>query len=221
MSEVLAEPSTSVLDPMERISEVLFGTIMALTFTCTVGIATADDIAIQTMLIAALGCNLAWGIIDGGVYLLTNVNNQARKLMTVRAMRAAPDLAAARRIIAELLPPPLVAIVPSEQLELMRNELRQQPEPQERPSLTKRDGVGALSICALSFLSVFPIAIPFMFVGDVRLALRISNAVAIVMLFVCGYAFGLRSGLRPWAAGLSPVAVGVAFVSVCNCIAGG
>ena len=44
MSEVPVGPLESVLDPMERISEVLFGTIMALTFTCTLGIATADTI---------------------------------------------------------------------------------------------------------------------------------------------------------------------------------
>ena len=49
-----------VLDPMERISETLFGLIMALTFICSLGIATAGNIKIQTMLIGALGCNLAW-----------------------------------------------------------------------------------------------------------------------------------------------------------------
>jgi hypothetical protein len=37
-----------VLDPMERISEVLFGLIVALTFTLTLGIGTADDIKIRT-----------------------------------------------------------------------------------------------------------------------------------------------------------------------------
>ena len=54
-----------ILDPMDRISEVLFGLIMALTFTCTLGVAAAE---VRTMLIGALGCNLAWGIIDGGVH---------------------------------------------------------------------------------------------------------------------------------------------------------
>ena len=50
------------------IQAVLFGVIMALTFTCTLGVATADDIQVKTMLIGALGCNLAWGVIDAGVY---------------------------------------------------------------------------------------------------------------------------------------------------------
>jgi VIT1/CCC1 family predicted Fe2+/Mn2+ transporter len=220
MSAVPDERSTRVLDPMERISEVMFGTIMVLTFTCTLGIATADNIQIRTMLFAALGCNLAWGIIDGGVYLLTNVSNQARRLVTLRAMRKAPDLVAAQGIIADALPPLLASIVPSEQLESLRQKLRQQPEPQAQPRLTRRDWIGAFGICILSFLSTFPILIPFIFMNDARSALRISNAVATVMLFICGYAFGLRCGLRPWAAGLSMVAIGGAFVGVAVVLGG-
>ena len=61
-----------ILDPMDRISEVLFGIIMALTFTLTLGVVTADSIQVRTMLLAALGCNLAWGIIDAGVFLMRN-----------------------------------------------------------------------------------------------------------------------------------------------------
>lgn len=220
MSEGPVEPIKNVLDPMDRISEVLFGTIMALTFTCTLGIATADEIEVRTMLFGALGCNLAWGIIDAGVYLLMRVNNQARKIQTLRAMQEAPDLATAQNIIADALPPVLASVVPSEHLELMRQKLHQLPEQQERPRLTKNDWMGAVGICALSFLSVFPIAIPFIFIDNTRWALRISNVVAIAMLFVCGYAFGHRSGLRPWVTGLSMVGIGGAFVGVAIVLGG-
>ncbi len=89
-----------------------------------------------------------------------------------------------------------------------------------RPGLTRRDWIGALGICLLCFLSTFPIVIPFIFMSDAKMALRVSNTVAIVMLFFCGYAFGYRSGLRPWAAGLSMVAFGSALVGVAIAIAG-
>jgi hypothetical protein len=220
MSDIMAEPRKGKLDPMERISEVLFGTIMALTFTCTLGIATADSIKVRTMLVGALGCNLAWGIIDAGVYLLTRVNDQARKLLTLRAVREAPDIVSAQRIIADALPPLLASIVPTEQLDLLRQKLRQQPEPKERPRLTKHDWTGAVNICALSFLSTLPIAIPFAFMSDARSALRVSNAVATAMLFICGYAFGLHGGLRSWATGLSMVVMGGAFVGVAIVLGG-
>jgi VIT family protein len=220
MSQVSGVPFKRVLDPMERVSEVLFGLIMALTFTCTLGVATADSIKVHTMLIGVLGCNLAWGIIDAGVYLLARVNDQGRKILTLRAMRQTPDLENAKRIIAEALPPLLASVLLPEQLELMRQKVHQLCDPPERPRLTKRDWLGALGLCLLSFLSMFPIVIPFIFISDAKLALRVSNAVAIVMLFFCGYAFGYRSGLRPWATGLSIVAVGGALVGVAIALGG-
>ena len=220
MSEVSDIPLGRVLDPMERISETLFGLIMALTFICSLGVATGGNIKIQTMLIGALGCNLAWGIVDGGLYLLARINDQGRNILTRRAIRQAPDPGTARRVIADALPPELASVLPPEQLELMRQKLQQLPEPSGRPRLTKRDWTGALGLCLLSFLSTFPVVIPFIFLSDAKLALRVSYAVAIVMLFCCGYAFGYQSGLRPWAAGLSMVAVGGALVGVAVALGG-
>jgi VIT family len=220
MSEVSDIPFGRVLDPMERISETLFGLIMALTFICSLGVATAGNIKIQTMLIGALGCNLAWGIVDGGLYLLARINDQGRNILTLRALRQAPDPETARRVIANALPPELASVLPPEQLELMRHELQQLPEPSERPRLTRRDWGGALGLCLLSFLSTFPVVIPFIFLSDATFALRVSYAVAIVMLFCCGYAFGYHSGLRPWAAGLSMVVVGSALVSIAVALGG-
>jgi VIT1/CCC1 family predicted Fe2+/Mn2+ transporter len=139
--------------------------------------------------------------------------------MQLRAVRQAADAADARRIIADALPPLLASALPPDQLELVRQRLLQLPEP-ERPQLTKRDGLGAMAICLLSFLSTFPIVIPFILIGDARLALRVSNAVAIAMLFVCGYAVGYWAGFRPWATGLSMVAVGAALVGVAIALGG-
>ena len=205
---------------MERISETLFGLVMVLTFICSLGVATAGNIKIQTMLIGALGCNLAWGIVDGGLYLLARINERGGKILTLRAIRQAPDPETAQRAIAEALPPELASILPPEQLELLRQKLQQLPKPSGAPRLTKRDWIGALGLCLLSFLATFPVVIPFIFLSDAKLALRTSYAVAIVMLFCCGYVFGYHSGLRPWAAGLSMVAVGSALVSVAVALGG-
>jgi len=118
-----------ILDPMDRISEVLFGLIMALTFTLTFAVATADNMAVRTMLFAALGCNLAWGIIDGGVYLLARLNSQGRAVLRWRAVRDAPDAGVAHRLVADALPPLLASIAEPAHLEAMRQKVRQLPEP--------------------------------------------------------------------------------------------
>ena len=86
--------------------------------------------------------------------------------------------------------------------------------------MTRRDGLGAIGFCLLSFLSTVPIVIPFILIGDARLALRVSNAVAIGMLFVCGHALGRYAGFRPWVTGLSMVAIGAALVGVAIALGG-
>ena len=101
----------------------------------------------------------------------------------------------------------------------MRQKVLQLPEP-ARPRLTKNDWLGALGIFLLSFLSTFPIVIPFLFIGDARLALRVSNAVAIAMLFLCGFFFGRYAGIQPVAMGVAMVAFGCALVGVAIALGG-
>ena len=90
----MSEPTLSsrrVLDPIERVSEILFGLIMVLTFTGSLSVADIGRDAVRTMLIAALGCNLAWGLIDGILYLMACLADRAHALMTLRAVRATAD----------------------------------------------------------------------------------------------------------------------------------
>jgi VIT1/CCC1 family predicted Fe2+/Mn2+ transporter len=193
---------------------------MVLTYTSTLSIVTGDRAPVREMLIGALGCNLAWGIIDGGLYLLDRLNEQGRNLLTFRAVRSASTSDEARRIIEDALPPVLADALAAEQVDSMRKKLRELPEPRKRPRLTKDDWLGALGVCLLVFLCTFPVVIPFILLTDPHTALRVSNAVAIAMLFMCGYAFGRHSGVHPWAMGLSMVAFGVALVAVAIALGG-
>jgi VIT1/CCC1 family predicted Fe2+/Mn2+ transporter len=59
-----------------------------------------------------------------------------------------------------------------------------------------------------------------MVVSDLRLALRLSGAVAVAMLFGCGFALGRHTGVSPWAAGLSTVALGGVLVGVAVLLGG-
>jgi VIT1/CCC1 family predicted Fe2+/Mn2+ transporter len=207
------------LDPMDRISEVLFSLIMALTFTCALDVVSAGKIEVRTMLFGVLGCNLSWGIIDGVLFLMARFNGRARNIMKLQALRKAVDIEAAHRLIAEAMPPLLASVLQPGQLELMRQKLVQLPDP-GRPRLTRHDAVGAIGIFLLCFLSTFPIVVPFILVSNARLALRISNLVACAMLLVCGYSFGHYSGFRPWAMGLAMVGGGGALIGVAVLLGG-
>jgi VIT1/CCC1 family predicted Fe2+/Mn2+ transporter len=102
----------------------------------------------------------------------------------------------------------------------MRRRLNELPAPPARPRLTGRDWLGALGVCLLVFFSTLPVVFPFLFVADPTRALRVSNVVAIAMLFGCGYAFGRCAGLPPWATGLAMVAVGAALAGVAIALGG-
>jgi len=209
-----------VLEPVERLSEILFGLIMALTITGAVSVATADRFAIRTMLFAALGCNIAWGIIDAGMYLMARIGERGRNVLSVRAVREATSREDALRVIADELPPLIAPALQPAQLELIRERINTIPAADLIPRLTRRDWQGALGVCIVVILSTFPVVIPFIVIADARLALRISNALAVISLFLCGFLFGRHAGLQPLATGLVMVGVGVALVSIAVALGG-
>jgi VIT1/CCC1 family predicted Fe2+/Mn2+ transporter len=209
-----------VLEPVERLSEILFGLIMALTITGAVSVATADRFAIRTMLFAALGCNIAWGIIDAGMYLMARLGERGRNSLLAQAVRETTDREHAHRMIADELPPLLAPAFQPVQLELLRERINKIPASDLSLGLTRRDWRGALGVCAVVILSTFPVVIPFIVIADARLALRISNTLAVILLFLCGFLFGRHAGLRPLTTGLVMVGVGIALVSIAIALGG-
>jgi hypothetical protein len=202
------------LDPIDRISEIWFGLIMVLTFTCSISVTEAGLEDVRTMLIAAIGCNFAWGIIDAFMYLLGCFVEQGRSLAGLTSVRQATDPEAAYRVIASAMPPLLASVMSPRELEQVRLRLNHLAEPPVRPKLTTKDWLGAVAVFLAVFLSTFPVAIPFLIVADATVALRISNGVAVAMLFVAGYAFGQHAGYRPWRMGLWMAIGGSALVAL-------
>jgi hypothetical protein len=214
MLERLTNPSERLLEPMERISEVLFGLIMVLTFTCSFSVAEAGREEVRAMLIGALGCNLAWGIIDGVFYLMGSFSAQGRGILQLRALRTFADPSDAHRMIADALPPLVASVLSPAELEVMRQKLNQLPEPPARPRLSRDDWLGALGVFLIVFVSTLPAVLPFIFIGHPRTALRTSNAIAVVMLFLVGYRFGHYAGHRPWRMGAAMVILGSLMVGI-------
>jgi len=220
MSNVAIKSSKRVLEPNERISEVLFGLIMVLTFTGSLSVAEADRAEVRTMLIGALGCNLAWGIIDGIFYLMGCLSEQGRSIRALRALRKAAVPEEAHRVIAGALPPMVAATLGPAEYESVRQKLVQLPEPPSHPWLRKTEWLGALAVFLWVFLTTFPVAIPFIFMNDVPRAMRFSNAIAIVLLFLAGYAFGRIAEYRPWLTGLAMVVLGSVLVAITIALGG-
>ncbi len=200
-----------VLEPMERILEVLCGLIMVLTFTLAAPVSKGEEV--RSMLIAALGCNLAWGIVDAVMYLMAHLNDRRKAFRALTAMREAADPIAAHRILAGVVPPSLAAVLQPGDVESIQRRLRQLPAP-EAKHFARGVWRCAGGVFLLVFFSTLPVVLPFVFMTDLVRARRISNLVAVAMLFITGYAYGRSVRYRPWLVGLSMVLFGSLLVGI-------
>lgn len=215
-----ATRSERILDPVARTSEVLFGLIMALTFTGTLSAAAAGRDDIRVLLVGMIGCNLAWGLVDAVMFLMSTLAERGHNLQMLQAARRAERSEDAHQVIAGSLPPLLASLLTRGDYERLRQGLlgiRNQPE---TVWIAKEDFVGALAVFLLVFLSTFPVVIPFIIFRDVFFALRASNAVAIAMMFSAGYWLARHGGYRPLVTGVSVVVLGVVLVGIAIALGG-
>jgi VIT1/CCC1 family predicted Fe2+/Mn2+ transporter len=80
--------------------------------------------------------------------------------------------------------------------------------------LTRGDVVGALAVFLLVCATTLPAVLPFLFVSNDWLALRISNFLLVALLFLAGYRWAAHIDRSPWLTGLALVALGLALVGV-------
>jgi hypothetical protein len=161
------------LDPSEILGEFLFGAIMVLTFTLGAAVAGGYETG---LLLAALGCNVAWGVIDG------------------------------------------VLLVMSRRYE-RRNEHRERGRPMPL-AFTGGDWGVLVAVFLVVVSSALPAALPFFAIADAHLALRASNALMIVLLFVAGWRYGRHVDMRPWLSALILTAIGGALVAIAIALGG-
>lgn len=215
-----ARPHRHVLDPTERFSEVLFGLIMVLTFTGTLSAVSADHAEVRTMLVGALGCNVAWGFVDAVMYLIATIADRSRGGVLLRRLRSIADPGTAHRMIASAMPERIASTLKDDELESLRERLVALPDRRHPFALKRHDLLGALYVFVLVFLTTFPPTVPFMLFSDVHLALRLSNAIALAMLFGLGYTLGKHTGGRPWLMGLAMLVIGGVLVAVTIALGG-
>ena len=209
MSKNRKRPRGGLLDPIDRNAEILFGLFMVLTFTGTLSAASAGREEVRTMLLGAIGCNMAWGLVDGVMYVLRNLVSRGRKAMLVRDVRAAATPEDGHRLIGEAMGA-LSDPMTTPQFEHLRHWILHLPaEASAPPRLMASDLRAALGVFVLVFISTFPVVLPFMFVADLHTAMRVSSLIAIAMMFLCGHGWARYAGVNPWVAGLAMVVLGV------------
>jgi uncharacterized membrane protein len=209
-----------VLEPIDRILEVLFGLIMVLTFTGTLSAAESGRGEVHAMLIGAIGCNLAWGLIDAIMYLMSSLAERTEMYRIAIAVRTTTEPAETRRMIADVLPPIVASTLVDGDYNRIRTAISGSLNLRSHPGLGREDLLGAFAVFLLVFISTFPVALPFIFLHDAVTAMRVSNAIAVAMLFGTGYAFGNLAGYRPWLVAMAMVALGIVLVALTIALGG-
>jgi hypothetical protein len=204
------------LDPATSLGEVLFGLIMTLTFTLGAGLIIEEEgrEGARQLLIATIGCNIAWGIIDAALYLAGQLFDRGRLRKVRSIVRSASNDSMASAMVAGEFDPLLESVTTAAE----RNDLYSRVVNNIRSStvrenqITKPDIMGALASFWLVFFASFPAAVPFLLLDDAHTALRVSNAILVGMLFLTGYRWAKYTLSRPWVVGFCFLVGGLAMV---------
>lgn len=218
------------LDPIDAIFVVFFSILFALLFTLSYSFLILRGILDSSFLsgygrelfFAILGAVAAWGIIDGVLYGLSEVlarNERYRLLRYVQTGSKETGIAA----IADELDFILEPITSDEQRDALYHDIREhlrRAEPQT-VGLQREDVVGAIVSVLLSVAAVVPSLLPLLLIpGNTALAIRISNVISVLVVFVTGYIWGIHTDNNPWRIGLLLSSVCLAMVVVAMLLGG-
>lgn len=211
---------SAVLSPVDRIAEVLFGLIMVLSFTGAISASTDAREDVRELLWAALGCNVAWGLVDAIMYLMNVAIERGHAIAVVRKMHETKTEGESREMLREELQPAVASLLTTEELTALSNRIKQLPEPSKRNLITGTDLWAAVQIFLLVFLCTFPVALPFAFIDELSLAMRVSNGVALALLFIGGYILAGYAGFKKGITAILYMMIGVLLVALTMALGG-
>lgn len=205
------------LEPIDTLAELIFGLLMVLTFTLGARLLGPEELSDGSeLLIAAIGCNIAWGIIDGFLFLLGRVFERRRIASLCAELATLGDQQAGLQHLRNELSNDLVDLGDVNDRERFYASIvaaaKQRAAPPVR--VTLEDLRGALLVFLLVVATAIPAAIPFLVIGDPYVALRVSNGILAILLFVAGYWWGRHIGASPLLAGALVMSIGVVLVLI-------
>jgi hypothetical protein len=212
------------LDPASSLGEVMFGLIMTLTFTLGAGIIIDDEgrEGAKELLIALIGCNIAWGVIDGALYLVGQMFDRGRLRRVGQAVRIAPDEPTGASLVANELDEWFEAVMKPDERKALYSRIASnvRATPLGENQVTKADFMGAWVSFWLVVLSSLPAAVPFLIWDDARFALRVSNGILLALLFLTGFLWARKTLGKPWLVGLGFLVVGFGLVAMAIALGG-
>jgi VIT1/CCC1 family predicted Fe2+/Mn2+ transporter len=176
----------------------------------------------KTLVMAAIGCNIAWGAIDAALYLLGRKTLRSSRRRFLRRVQLARDDDAAETVVRREWEPILLEVTREEDRERLYSAMRKlalNAKPLNA-RLTRDDLGGALAIFILVCATATPATLPFLFLPNDWLTLRVSNLLLAALLFVAGYRWAMVIDASPSLTGLALVVLGLALVGLATALGG-
>lgn len=209
-----------LLDPIDALTAAIYSILIVLTFTLAFDVIMRlpgydepipEDFGTE-LFTAVLGATVAWAVIDGIMLALLSMLERGQKHRFLQELQATETDEEALSVIADefdyLLEP--IAGEGNRQL-LYRDVLEHLRDSQPRPVGFQRDDiVEALGTALVAMIAVLPSLVPLWLLRQDPLpALRASNIVSFIMLFILGYRWGVHTGASRWKTGLMLVSFGL------------
>jgi hypothetical protein len=217
---VVESPREGILNPVDRLSEFLFGLLMALSFTGAVAVATAGKAEIRELFITSFGCNLAWGLVDAVMYVVRTVTERGKNHTLARSVKAAATAQEGRDLIEASLSKSVAGLVSPAELEGIRGRIVALPAVPARPRIHGEDLVAAGAVFLIVVASTLPVVLPFGLMQDVGIAKDFSRVIAVLLLFLGGLGFGRYAGYGSWRSGFIMAALGTVLVGAIKALGG-
>jgi hypothetical protein len=210
------------LSPQDRLAEAICGIVMVLSVTAYTR-AEMEEPSSAAFLVAILGCNAAWGLVDGATYVFGSIQARGRRLLVHRALHAPGTPAEVERKAREAIGEAFEGLLPKGErrdraVEMVIEAARSIPP--GRPRVMKEDLLAGLACFCLMFVGTLPMAVPYVFFRHLDRAILASQGIAVVLMFLIGRQWGATSGFRPIRSGLLFTAIGVALSSLTQFMGG-
>ena len=204
------------LDPTERLDELLFALIMVLSITLGVGLASDKDASASQVVWAIVGCNLAWGLIDACMHVVTQMFDRSGKARLVQALRSSTDESDQVATVGGVLDGQLAPLMSRDERRVLYLKIagRLRGAEVQRTRMAAEDIYGGLAIVWLLVMATVPAIAPFLLIADRFAAARVSNGLVLLSLFGVGYWLARSIHANPWTLGLSTAIFGIAMVLI-------
>jgi VIT1/CCC1 family predicted Fe2+/Mn2+ transporter len=210
------------LDPADSLCEVTCGLVMTLTILLTASFyVEGSSNPAQVLVGAAIGCNLAWGLIDGLLYVMSDLYERSGRQRFLRDLRTA-DVPTGRAMVRARAEASFGSLLDDAETDDLADAAYAKALGTEPHTIRLRDlswSAVAASV-ALNMLAIVPAVIPFIVVDDWRTALRISTFLLVLTLAGVGWGWGHAAHLRAWRTSATMVGIGLVMVSVAVVLGG-